>query len=412
VRGLHSPWRATAPASWYVASKAFGELAGPAGSGLVADYDKAFSAGFRQYMFDREAERAYGMINFGDWWGERVINWGNGEYDTQKALLLQWVRMGDASYFLPAEEMEWHTRDVDTIQHHKDPSRIGGVYHHAIGHTGGYYAKTPVPGQGIAPGILTVDHVYTEGHLAYHFLTGDRRSRETAEKIATKYGAWDTRNYDFFDSRVAGWHLILTSAVYEATRDSFYINAGRIIVDRVLERQTSSGGWDRWPICSHEAPLHAGELSYMLGVLLTGMTRYHEAARDPRVPGSIVRGAHYLANEAWVPELQGFRYAVCPRETPTRGLDPLNFLIMTGLVAAHRETGDPKLRRIIVESTERAIQSLLRMGEQPGDRALGKMLGMYTAHTPHVIGYVADLAESRQCACFRSDNPLVVDYRF
>jgi hypothetical protein len=397
VRMQRSVLRALAPPAWYSTTKVFGELAAPSTTGLLAQYDAAFRAGFSQYMRDRASERAYGMLNFGDWYGERVINWGNGEYDTQKALLVQFARTGDVRYFLPGEEMEWHNRDVDTIQYHRDPTRVGGVYHHAIGHTGGYYSVTPIPGQGIAPGILTVDHVYTEGHLAYYFLTGDRYSMETARKIAGRYGTWDTRNYDFFDSRVAGWHLLLTTAVYKATLDPFYLNAAKIIIERVLERQTPNGGWDRWPICAHaDEPPHAGELSYMVGVLLTGMTRYHEVTGDARVAASVTRGVRYLMNDAWVPELRGFRYATCPRALPTPGQDPLNFLVLSGVALAHRETGEPKFRMVLIEATQKALASLLHMGETPGERALGKMLGLFTSPTPHVIGYVAALVESKE----------------
>ncbi len=397
VRSQRSVLRALAPPAWYSTTKVFGELAAPSNTGLLAQYDTAFRAGFAQYMRDRVSEHAYGMLNFGDWYGERVINWGNGEYDTQKALLVQFARTGDVRYFLPGEEMEWHNRDVDTIQYHRDRTRVGGVYHHAIGHTGGYYSVTPIPGQGIAPGILTVDHVYTEGHLAYYFLSGDRYSMETARKIADRYGTLDTRNYDFFDSRVAGWHLLLTTAVYNATLDPFYLNAAKIIIERVLERQTPNGGWDRWPICAHaDGPPHAGELSYMVGVLLTGMTRYHEVTGDARVAASVTRGVRYLMSDAWVPELRGFRYSTCPLALPTRGQDPLNFLVLAGVVLAHRETGEPKFRLVLIEATEEALASLLHMGEQPGERALGKMLGLFTSPTPHVIGYVASLAESKE----------------
>jgi hypothetical protein len=397
VQAQRSVLRALAPKAWYSTTRVFGELAPPGTTGLLAQYDTAFRAGFGQYMRDRVSEHAYGMLNFGDWYGERVINWGNGEYDTQKAMLVQFVRTGDVRYFLAGEEMEWHNRDVDTVQYHRDQTRTGGVYHHAIGHTGGYYAKTPVAGQGIAPGILTVDHVYTEGHLAYYFLTGDRYSMETARKIADRYGTLDTRNFDFFDSRVAGWHLLLTTAVYNATLDPFYLNAGRIIIDRVLERQTPNGGWDRWPICEHpDEPPHAGELSYMVGVLLTGMTHYHEVTGEARVAGSIVRGVRYLMRDTWVPELQGFRYASCPRALPTRGQDPLNFLVLAGVALAHRETGEPNLRLVLIQATDRALTSLLHMGERPGERALGKMLGLFTSPTPHVLGYVASLAESKE----------------
>jgi len=134
----------------------------------------------------------------------------------------------------------------------------------------------------------------------------------------------------------------------------------------------------------------------MVGVLLTGMTRYHEVTGEARVAASIVRGARYLVNDTWVPELQGFRYASCPRALPSRGLDPLNFLVLAGVALAHRETGEPKFRLVLMEATDRALTSLLHMGETPGDRALGKMLGLFTSPTPHVLGYVASLVESKE----------------
>ena len=48
-------------------------------------YDEAVGKGFEGYMANREKNHEYGMLSFGDWWGERSINWGNIEYDTQHA---------------------------------------------------------------------------------------------------------------------------------------------------------------------------------------------------------------------------------------------------------------------------------------------------------------------------------------
>jgi hypothetical protein len=55
---------------------------------------------------------------------------------------------------------------------------------------------------------------------------------------------------------------------------------------------------------------------------------------------------------------------------------------------AHRETGEPKFRTVLIEATERSLESVLQIGEQPGERALGKMPGLFTSPPPHVIGYV------------------------
>ena len=186
IRTQRSPLRAVAPAQWYADSKAFGSLAGPGTTGLLARYDRAFERSFREYLADRELQRSYGMLNFGDWYGEREINWGNSEYDTQHCFLMQFVRTGEPKYFLAAEQMERHNRDVDTIRYDRDPSRVGGVYQHAIGHTGGYYAKSPVPGKGFVRPGLSVDHAWSRGHLDYYFLTGERRSLETARLVVDR----------------------------------------------------------------------------------------------------------------------------------------------------------------------------------------------------------------------------------
>lgn len=92
-----------------------------------------------EYGQRRRDLRAYGMLNFGDWWGERGRNWGNIEYDTQHIFSLHALRSGDLDFFYRGREAARHNRDVDTIWYSDDPNRIGCVYAHCIGHTGDYY---------------------------------------------------------------------------------------------------------------------------------------------------------------------------------------------------------------------------------------------------------------------------------
>ena len=392
------PLFAVASPQWYAGSGAFGELsvADPTRP-VVAEYDKKVGATLDAYLANRERNREYGLFNFGDWWGERVINWGNVEYDTQHAFFLQFARSGDLRFLQAGEEAEVHNRDVDTVHHHANPERVGCVYAHCIGHVGDYLAKSPLPlaNQGTARGSFTVSHTWCEGHMDHYFLTGDRRSLETGMAIADHYGTWELQDYDFSNCRVPGWHLILTLGVYRATGDPFYLNAAKIIVERVLERQTpkakfntKGGGWRRMLVSGHCLcePAHYGNAGFMVGVLLTGLKWYHLETGDPRVADSIRMGAHFLIDDMWAGEAGGFRYTSCPKSSKSTGA---NFLVFDGIGYAYRlscQAGKPdlKLARHLAAGTDPAISAM---------NGMGKSFGMYIRVAPHFLDLLTELRE-------------------
>jgi hypothetical protein len=394
VPPLDRPLLPVCPPAWYAGSQAFGELSvADAGRDVVRDYDAKVSEAFGVYLKDRDDKREYGQLNFGDWWGEREINWGNIEYDTQHAFFLQFARSGDLRFFQAGEEAERHNRDVDTVQYHKDPARVGRVYAHCIGHVGNYLAKSPLegPNRGTAGGGFSSSHTWCEGHSDHYFLTGERRSQATARLIADNYGSYGTVNYDFHNCREPGWDLIFTLAVYRGTGDPFYLNAARIIVERVLERQTeeaalgsAGGGWRRRMVPGHCLcePAHYGNAGFMVGVLLTGLKWYQLETGDERVARSIHLGARFLIADMWVPEVRGFRYTSCPKSSAGPWS---NLLLFDGLGYAYRLTGDKDLARILAQGTDSAIQSL---------SGWGKSYTMYIRVAPHVLGLLAELREA------------------
>jgi hypothetical protein len=391
---------AVAPAEWYQASKVLGELSVPKPSRLLKQYDRAFAESFAGYLGDRETNREYGMLNFGDWWGERVINWGNSEYDTQHAFLLQFARTGDFQYFRTAEEVEWHNRDIDAIHYTTDKQLVGAVYAHSIGHTGDYYKERPKAGaptpagfkEGSPKSHMAADHTFIEGHFDYYFLTGDRRSFETAKSTADRYDSYFTKNYDFNNCRQPGWHLILTMAAYNATNDPYYLNAAKIVVERVLERQTPDGGWQRQLVPGHCycTPRHQGNAGFMVGVLLTGLKSYYEATGDERAAESIVKGAGFLIDSMWVPEIKGFHYTSCPKSNTGSSY---NFRLFDGIVFAYQRTHDPKLLDVLLKGAEGPLETMSATHKTLKESAWGKGFTQQTRVTPHFIDYLVDLKE-------------------
>ncbi|MFQ6097388.1 MAG: hypothetical protein ACE5O2_06620, partial [Armatimonadota bacterium] len=93
-----------APPEHYARARVFGDIA-PA-DGRLPDYEAAYEKAMAAYLADRDRNSEYGMLNFGDWWGERKYNWGNIEYDTQHCFFMQFARGGDRRAFLLGEQAE------------------------------------------------------------------------------------------------------------------------------------------------------------------------------------------------------------------------------------------------------------------------------------------------------------------
>ena len=370
-----SPLMAQASVEWNCASGAFGEIT-PGTNGRFPDYEKRMRDVFGQYLDDRATGRDYGMLNYGDYFaGNRT--WGNTEYDTGYVAFLQWARTGDLKYFDEACRASIHHRDVDTCHVSSDPGRIGGVYRHSIGHVGEYYSyedraapavtlddesfKKRSQTGGVPWGTFTVSHTWIDGFLLHYFLTGDRRSFQTAVEVADRYGGEHTRNYDFTNCRNNGWHLILTMEMYRATGDPFYLNAAHIIVERTLDRQTEDGAWKRMLafghcMCEHP-PRHMGNAGFMVGILLVGLKFYHQATGDPRVAESIIRGAGWLVDVLW--KGNGFQYTTCPNS----GLKSEDMgQMITGLCYAWRISGDERIRDVLAPATKLLFDDLDRSG--------------------------------------------------
>jgi len=389
------PLQLTAEPEWYTGSMAFYNVA-PRNEQLFAAYEQAIDRNLVAYQTARERQHDYGLMNFGDWYGERGANWGNIEYDTQHAFFLEYIRSGNPDAFFLGDVTETHNRDIDTVHWAPDPHGIGLAWVHQMGHVGGYYTES-VPGTlGIPSGGGSVTHAWTEGHFDHYYLTGDPRSLDTGMAVVDYFTDKElSRPYDWLSAREPGWHLIMLASALAATNDPYYLNAARVVVDRTLEAQDVEprelpeyqkqpgrthqvGGWTRMMVPGHCTcePRHRGNANFMIAILLTGLTYYHDVTNEPAVKECIIRGARFLIEDCYSEETHGFRYTSCPNMRYTAGASPL---MVEGIARAYRWTSDP----IFLDS----LTNGLALGARGS--TYGKGFSMYYRCAPRLL---ADLA--------------------
>jgi hypothetical protein len=355
-------------------------------------YEEAIDKNVKAYAAARDRAHDYGLLNYGDWFGERGANWGNEEYDTQHAFFLEYIRSGNADAFRLGHATELHNRDVDTIHWSPKADAVGGVYIHQMSHVGGYWDKSVEGTLAFPSGGCSVTHAWAEGHFDHYFLTGDRRSYETACEVSDYFIEKELgRPYDFLSCREPGWHLIMLAAAYAATGDPYYLNASRVVVDRVLETQDrvprplpacqaagrkpyQLGTWSRMLVPGHCTcePRHRGNAGFMVAVLLSGLKYFHDVTGDPRVKECIILGAQGLVEETYSDETQGFRYTSCPNTRYTSGASPL---MVEGIARAYLWTKDERFRRVLTEALPRGA----------GGSSYGKGFSMYYRMAPRVL---------------------------
>jgi len=384
------------PNEWNCATGAFYAVH-PRDEERFKAYEDSAERNVANYVAARERQHDYGFINYGDWYGERGANWGNIEYDTQNAFFLEFIRSGNLDAFELGNLAEIHNRDVDTVHWSPNPHDIGAVYVHQMGHVGGYYTAS-VPGTlGIPKAGYTVSHAWTEGHFSHFFLTGDRRSWDTGKAVTDFFVDKElSRPYDWESARQPGWSLIMNAAALAATNDPYYLNASRIIVDRVLETQETEprplpayqaeqdqrkhqvGGWSRMMVPGHCLcePRHRGNAGFMVSILLSGLTYYHDVTGEPAVKECIIRGANYLMDECYSPETHGFRYTSCPNMGYRAGASPL---MLEGIGRAYRWTKDERFIDPLTEAL--ALDS--------EGAAYGKSYSQYYRAAPRLLSDLA-----------------------
>ncbi|MCK5801464.1 MAG: hypothetical protein KAI66_01465, partial [Lentisphaeria bacterium] len=391
----------------------------PAGTSTMSEYDPWAQKLFESYVQSIEIQRDYGAMNWGDWFGERSINWGNHEYDTTNQLLIQFARTGDPTYLHWADAAGRHSAEVDTVHHVNEdlgayfdqwrhpayPSRPGLVHEHAHGHVGGFIPQVEVQellrehgvgkhSKGMPYSCLdpfNLGHVWTTGMMHLYFLTGNPFLKETVEVIGGNLTRLvEDREYRFMGSthcgRVTGWTLLALGGAYEISREERFVNAMRILAEDALDMQDPvCGGWTVHPMapdhCICEKTRHTGMATFITAVLINGLARYHELSGDERMVHCLDEAVTYINNDTWRENLRGWRYTSCPAH---RTANQAGVIIMA-YVNAVRTTGNPEHLRILRLAWGEKFGSLLENLPEPGP-GQGKSYTSSVYGCPEAIG--------------------------
>ncbi len=361
----------------------------PAGIPETVEYDPWAQNLFEAYRRSIEVQRDYGAMNWGDWFGERKVNWGNHEYDTTRQILLQFARTGDPNYVYAGDAAARHSSEVDTVHHVNDdlakhfgirqdyPARPGMVHQHTVGHVSGFYPADRIRALFVKHGIgnskrpyICVDpynlgHIWTRGVARHYLLTGDPFLKETVEKIGDNLAQLvEDRKYKFMGhshcGRTTGWSLLALSGAYEISLGERYLKAMRTLVDDALaEQDPVCGGWlYKLPRghCNCEKAKHVGMAGFITSVLINGLSRYYVLTGDERVPKAVERAVTFLDNDTWREEWRDWRYTSCPATGPMRQMG----VIMMAHVNAVRIANTPEHLRVLRVAWAEKFKRLLK----------------------------------------------------
>jgi len=385
-QAAEGPLLAVAEPAYVSQTKAAGDFPS-ADANKFSGYDAWLDRALDKHLARREQEREYGMLNYGDWYGERRVNWGNLEYDLAHGMFLQYLRTGDRRYFDRGAQAARHHIDVDVVHATNPllknpwgpPPQVGEIWLHCLNHTGGYYEDAPLPvSRTYQMGHSTnFGHVWVSGDFEYYFLTGDRRARDVAVEIADAMVRHCPTAYSDH-VRGLGWPIILVLNAYEATGDKKYLDAATSCWE-VLKKNID---WDRgWVVllakghCVHPERTCHGNVPFMEGLTVSALARYHRLTQDPEVLRAMTVGIDQMIRECWIEEDKAFRYTACSLSTPRTYISVC--LAAEGMAYESRLTGNAEHLRILREG----LQEMLRKTGS-GD---GKSLAQLIHFTPHAL---------------------------
>ena len=395
---LQNPIFAACSPEYYCSVGVFPPVS-PAAKGEFDGYEQALKTSFENLEKGRRERGEYGWMSFGDWFGERVNNWGNNEYDLSYTCAMHFARTGDLNYLRRGVEMAQHYMTVDFQKYPVNPNAKERMYLHTFGHVNGFFTPDDPRLEGLTGQATQVPywfraetdngggHDFQPGNFYIGVLTGDEELLSKAYTVCYAQAKWYTPRFNFGIERAAGWPL--TNAVYawRFTNNPFFLNAARIYFETIQSKQNPETGCFDLPQDQTECDCpdkkeHRGGKAFAVGVLLHGLARYYETEPDParkeQIKTVIVRCADWLLDCSWNEEKQGFRYKTgCPKYEDSGWY---SILVAEGLAYASEISGNPRYRDFLVRTLGKPIQNVSGTG-----KASGKDFSQKHRQTPHAL---------------------------
>jgi PcRGLX-like N-terminal RIFT barrel domain/PcRGLX-like protein central beta sandwich domain/PcRGLX-like protein C-terminal alpha/alpha toroid domain len=381
----NKPVIAVLPAAHYAETKALGRIAAPMGK-QFAQWDAFVLKNFKAHMKQKDRNREYGFLNYGDWYGERGRNWGNNEYDLAHGMILQFARTGNRDYFRMGQAAARHQTDSDIVHAYPDPTYVGGNHPHSIGHTGMISHQAPLGTWSYKYAYHTMaknGHTWAQGMMEAWYLTGEARIMEGCYAQGEHIAWFMAPAFDRLGSheRSAGWSLRAISAIYRGTNDPEYLRAAKQIAAIVYKEQRFDKG-GAWP---HKLPGgHArgvkntyGNNVFLIGVLLNGLAEYYDATGDPAARKAFLAGAKWIAKSfdddeycwPYSASWDGKDYG-----KPTPGV---NNLIVGSMAWAGKLSGKARYYEIAEKGLSRTLNT--------GASSIGKNIAQQMVYTPDTL---------------------------
>ena len=185
-----------------------------------------------RHTYDRQS--AIGMLHFGCIVNTDTMSGLNNEDDCiVLAPLLHFLRTGHTYAWDYGKEAARHYMEVDFCEWSTDPRQDGGL----IPHAGHHFMGNVYP-----------SHQWSEGILAYYYMTGDERARNVVVRVGDNNVWWAYNNVDTMaDGREAGMPLINLALAYRLTRDEKYIKAAKHIIASFFVKMEERYGEFKYP---------------------------------------------------------------------------------------------------------------------------------------------------------------------